>query len=309
MNDTVALSRTLERLPDFDDLQDRGWIVLASSRNGPYRAYHNQESGLKTPRLTISTNPRKLWVLKAEVSIPTWHLGSTLSLPSQSDIDSFYPRMNDYVSSVSNLWFDAFNARVSKVHFTEDLSLDEAKVLSVIADLRQHRIPRFNCCPINDTTVNFTSKGRKRDKSFCVYSKFHQMEAEKTPLDMLETSKWVLRLESKFDTTKAVYNLAKSLRLPSHCANQILNTETHRSVMRDMRHRLFLESRLTDRTSPENTLAANLTTRAAMTCIAHLHLKRTFGSDYHKMSVFRISHRAARKYDKTCSALGILRLE
>lgn len=310
MFDTVSISKTFFRAPDIDLLERNGCKPCFNQYTGePYKLFLNGEKNAKEPRLTISKSPKELWILKAETSICNWLFGSNTVLPSDADMQEFFLRLSDYVSTKTGIKFESQKERVSRVDFTRDFQLEESKVLTVLAELKNFRLPKYQTRPCNDTTVYFESCGKKLTKRYKVYSKSHEVGSKESSEAEMNLSRGVLRLEIEHRTNKAVYNLAKSLKLPNHNANNILTRATSEKVIEKTIKMLNLEVLLKKSRSHIEMLARSFDSLTALKYAGHLLYKAEYGSEYGKLPFISISEDTIRKYDKACAKAGILSLE
>jgi hypothetical protein len=310
MFDSVAISSTFARLPDIGLLERNGCKPYFRASTGEsYKLVLNGERGSKEPRLTISRSPKELWIIKAEVSIGAWLFDSNLFLPDENDMKDFLTALSEFVGKKTSIRFDARRERITRLDATRDFQVGESKVLSILKKISNFEIPKYNRKPINDTGVYFENKGRVKNKRYALYSKYHELLDKNASEAELDLASGLLRLEIQHKNNKAVSNLAKSLHLPNHNANNILTRETSEKVIERAMELFSLQSLLENVDSSLETLAMNFNSAKPLTLAGHLLYKARFGSDYSKLPFINLSEDTIKKYDRECAKTGILSLE
>lgn len=310
MFDTVAISRTFARPPDVDLLVRNGCKPFFSKYTGePYRLVLNGKEGAKEPRLTISKAPTGYWIIKAEVSIGAWLFGSNIFLPNEKDMNNFFPELSDFVRYKTGIRFNAYLERTTRLAVTRDFSIGESRVLSVLKELNNVHIPKYNRKPVNNTGVYFENKGKDKNKKYSIYSKFHDLLSKNANETELELAQGLLRLEVEHKNNRAVANLAKSFKMPNHNANLILTREVSETVIESAMALLNLEPLLRDTDCRLERLARNFDSAKPLTLAGHLLYKAKFGLDYGKLPFINLSEATIKKYERECAKTGTLSLE
>ncbi|MCA1623052.1 MAG: hypothetical protein LC768_06240 [Acidobacteria bacterium] len=310
MFDTVAISRTFIHKPNFDLLENNGCKLFFSKYTGePYKLVLNDNKDAKQPRLTISESPKAFWIIKAEVSIPDWLHGSNLFLPDENDLKVFFKRLSQFVGDNTGIKFNATSERVTRVDITRDLQSGENKVLSQITTINQIRLAKYDWQPFNDTGVYYVNKGKKKNKRYLVYSKYHDFADKNRIAFELELAKGLLRLEIQHKDNTAVSNLAKSLKYPNHNANYILTRETSEKVIEKAMKLFHLEPSLGSQNSPIENLFNCYDSLMAYRLTGHLYLKSIYGVNYSELPFIKVSEKTVKNYEKECVKTGVLSLE
>lgn len=310
MFDTVAISSTFARSPNIDLLIKNDCKVFFSKYTSePYKLVLNGEKDAKEPRLTISKTPKGLWVIKAEVSIGAWMFGSNLFLPNEKDMQEFFPMMSDFAGYKTDIKFDARRGRVTRADPTRDFQIGESKVLSVLKELSNFEIPKYNRKPINNTGVYFENKGKIKNKKYSIYSKYHELKEKKADETEIDLARGILRLSVEHKDNRAVANLSKSLNLPDHNANHILTAEVSEKIIADAINLLAIESLIKQEDSTLEKLAKNFDVSKPLTLAGHLAYKSEYGLDYWKLPFINLSEETIKKYERECAKTGILSLE
>lgn len=310
MFDTVAISRTFARSPDIDLLVKNGCKPFYSKYDGePYKLVLNGLNGAKEPRLTISKSPKALWIIKAEVSIGSWLFGSNLFLPDEKDINNFYLSLSDFVRYKTGIRFEAHLERTTRLDATRDFQIGESRVLSVLKELNNVDIPKYNRKPVNNTGVYFENKGKSKNKKYSIYSKYHDFLDKNASETELELAKGLLRLEVEHKDNRAVTNLAKSLKMPNHNAHCIMTRQTSEKVLDDAMKILNLEVLLNESNSKLENLAVSFDSSKPLTLAGHLLYKNKYGNNYGELPFINLSENTIKKYDRECAKAGVLSLE
>lgn len=310
MYDSVAISMSFTSQPNIGLLLENGCKPFYSHYNGEvYKLVLNGEPGAKEPRLTISKTPKAYWIIKAEVSIGAWMFGSNLFLPNERNMKEFFLTLSDFVRFKTGIKFDAHKGRVTRADATRDFQLGESKVLSVIKLLNNVEIPKYHRKPIDNTGVYFENKGQKKNKKYSIYSKYHDLLNKKASETEIELARGILRFGVEFKNNRAVSNLAKSLRLPNHTAEQILTPEVSEAVIQKAMELLTFESLLNEDDSTLEKLAKRFKKSMALTLAGHLMYKEKFGPDYGEVLDMNLSKNTVRKYDREYAKTVSLSLE
>ena len=310
MFDTVAISSTFARLPDIGLLERNGCSASFSRDTGePYKLVLNGEENAKEPRLTISKNPKELWIIRAEVSIGAWLFDSNLFLPDENDMKNFFPALSEFVSEKTGIKFDARRERVTRLDATRDFQTDEAKVLSILKQIGNVEIPKYDRKPVNNTGVYFVNKGKSKNKKYALYSKYHDLLNKNASEAEIELARGLLRLEIQHKNNRSVSDLAKSLHLSNHNANNILTRQTSEKVIEKTMKLFSLSSLLENVESSLETLAKNFSSAMPLTLAGHLLYKAQYGSDYGKLPFINLTEETIKRYDRECAKTGILSLE
>jgi len=310
MFDTAAISKTFFRTPNINLLRDNGCQAYISRFTGePYKLVLNGAENAKEPRLTITKSPKGYWVIKAEVSIGDWMFNSNLFLPNENDMKQFFPMLSDFVRFKTGIKFEAHRERVTRADPTRDFTIGEANVLRVIKELNNIEIPKYDRKPINFTGVYFKNKGQVKNKVYSIYSKHHELANKNASNTEIELAKGLLRFSIEHKNNRAVANIAKSLKLPNHNANQILTRQVSDRLLEDGMQLLNLQPLLDHTHSPLETLGKNFNLSKPLTLAGHLYYKQVFGSNYDELDFINLKPETIKKYDRECAKAGILSLE
>jgi hypothetical protein len=307
--DTVAISGNFMYLPDIDLLIANGCKVFFSKNGEVYKVVLNGKPGAKEPRLTITKSQKGFWRLQAEVSIGAWLFNSNLFLPNEDDLKQFFSDLSDFIFYKIGIRFNVCIERATILDVTRDCYTSESGVLSVLKDLSNIEIPKYNRRPFNDTSVYWENKGKIKNKIFKVYSKQHDFIEKGASIDEIELAKGVLRLEIHYGDSRAVSNLGKSLKLPNYRAGQIMTRQTSERVIDDAMKLLSLDSLLNNQSSSKlETLALNNNSSMPLTLAGHLLFKAEYGAEYYKLPFINLSADTVKKYERECAKTGTLSL-
>jgi hypothetical protein len=308
MFDTVALSETSFRQPDPALLGNPGVTAKLGQRGQPYEIVFSPPKGTGEPRIVMSRRFDGAWVTRPEVSIGRWLFGSNLHLPTAEDIPDFLDRIGSYVSTKTELPFDAPNARVARLDITKDLRLDENVVLDVIDNYRHFKKPKYNTSLINSTTINFDNQGKVFWKRYTLYSKYHERLAQDGSPDELEMAKGLLRFEIQHRTNKSVRYLAESNGLPSHQAKYVLNPDIAEKVGNKALLELNVNAAITIGMSGMVNLFERYGHATATKITSHFAVARQYGPTYFDNPVFGTSAKTANKYTRMAIQVGVFSL-
>ena len=279
-------------------------------RNGEvYKIVLNGEPGAKEPRLTITRSQSGFWRMFAEVSIGAWLFNSNIFLPNESDLERYFLDLSDFIFYKIGIRFDIRLERVRILDVTRDFNVGESKVLSILKTLLNVNVPKYNRRPFNDTSVYFENKGKVKNKVYKIYSKQHDFIDKRVSQEEIELAKGLLRLEIHHGDSRAVSNLAKSLKLQNLSAGTIITPQTSDKVINDAVHLLNLDALLNKQTdSPLEILASTYGSSMALTLAGHLAYKEKLGSEYYSLPVFNLTKETVKNYDRKCAKAGTLSL-
>lgn len=310
MFDTAAHSITKPTPPKEDIIFDNGGTVRISAFDEkPYKYLINGKRGSKEPRITITRNGEGFWIVKAEVSIGEWLFGSNLYLPEEKDLPEYYENLSNFVLFKTGYQFDAYQSRVTRLDVTKDFEVGEAKVCGIIKALAKLTIPRYDRKLINDSTVEFQNKGKKKNKKYSIYNKHQKLLDDRADEKLLELSKGLLRLEIQHKENRAVSNLAKSLKLPYHYTHSLFTKDVADIVIKKAMNVLSFEEFLNDEDSALEKLAKNYESSMPLLLAGHLHFKAKYGIDYHQLSFMNLKPATIKSYERKCKKIGCSSLE
>lgn len=312
MFDTIALADAVIEQPDVEHVAAMGGHVRYNRYSGRVAGYVvNGPKDSKEPRITVNYDHRvDAWRVRAEASVPTWLNGSSLLLPTEEQIDEYLYKIGDFITIKTGLSFDPWNARVTRLDVTRDIAVDDSHLFTVLARLRHVRLPKYHTHPIDDTTVEFRTKGEKSHKTIIAYSKKHQLRHEGCLKDLQMIDQSLLRIEVKHLTNKAVTNLANQLRLRDHKAKNIITALTHNTVIERATTGLGLNSLIEAHfEDPVERLLRSCDTPAAQRLIGHLYCTRRWGQAYYDLPFITLTKRTVKGYAQTCKRVGIMSLE
>ena len=179
-------------------------------------------------------------------------------MPDENDIQRFLVDLSDFVRFKTGIRFDACLERTTRLDITRDFEIGESKVLTIIKELCNIDLPKYNRRPFNHTSVSFENKGKVKNKKYLIYSKYQECLDNNASETEIELAKGILRLEIQHKDNRAVSNLAKSLKLPNHKAGRIITRETSEKVIGDAMRLLNLESLLNNQSESKlETLASH----------------------------------------------------
>ncbi len=306
MIDTFQISKTLVRPPPLNELIENGWNPV----RGRYTTVlsHNSTRGEHKPRLTLSQIPNERWIIRAEVSPSSWLHGSNVCLPDATEIHHVLDLLSEYVENKSEVVFDAHKARVSRVDFTRDFQVGENSVIPIIAKFAKLNLPRYDRVYYGNTTIYFNNSGKAKTKTIMIYSKYHERLKRTGNKSDHDAAKGLIRLEVSLRKS-AVYRLAKTLKLPSYCADDILTKETSNNVLQKVMKQLKFESLLQAKTPKIEKLLEVIEMPAAFKYIGYLYMKERFGEDFLKWLSLTVSPKTIKRYEEGSRRAGILFLE
>jgi len=307
MFDTVALSLTYLRPPDFDFLEQNGGKIKISSYTGePYRVFMNGPIGSKEPRITLTKPQTGYWIVKAEVSIGEWLHGSNIYTPDENDIFNYYDLLSNFVYYKTGYKFDAENARVTRLDPFFDLQIGEENIARIIRSLIDVEIPRYDRKITNDTSVVYKNKG---SKSYSTYDKMNEIRRKGATRQEIELARGILRIEVRHKCNRSVSNLSKSLKFPYHKANYLLTRAISEMVIQKAVKLLKLDAMLSEASNCLRSLADTYDKSKPLTLAGHLTFKEKFGINYHELPFINLSAETVKKYERECANAGSLSLE
>jgi hypothetical protein len=309
MIDTIQVSTTLPRPPDFFDVVDRGWKTLLDRQTGEIKSFClNSGVGAGKPRLTLSTCPIGLWNLRAEASPGSWLFGSNLHLVNEAEKDYFLDCISEYTEVNSGITFNAHTARVTRVDFTRDFQVGENNVLPIVAQFSHLQLPKYKRLNFNGTTIKFRNAGKALSKQFQIYSKYEERVNKRAILEEQERAKGLLRLEISVRNS-GVHSMVKSLKLKSNHALDVLTKAVSNQVIEKAMKFLKFDKLLKVQTSDPTILFKKFNFTKASKLASFLWLKEKLGSDYSRFEEFGISKRTCQRYWEICKDVGVLSLE
>jgi replication protein CRI len=313
MYDTAAISISYYYSPDRERLIAAGAIVKTHYLSDtPYKYILNQAEGSKMPRITITHNGwRGCWVIRVEVSIGEFLFGSNVHLPGEQDIKPFLEYLSRYVEEKTGIQFHAHLGRVTRLDCTKDYELTNGAVDYAIGLLNQVRVKKYNWCPINET-VYFRNKGQIKDKTVKVYNKELQFRRSGGNTTDIGAALNILRLEVSL-LDKKIVDLARSLGLEGHSAEEILTPLASAHVIAQAAARLGLEEILeaAQRLTPFDIrlLFSTYTDEKALTLIGKRWMESKFNKPLSEIEIISLSSKAQIRYEKDCGKVGFLSLE
>lgn len=195
-------------------------------------------------------------------------------MPNENNLEQFLTDLSNFVRYKTGIQFDARLERTTVLDVTRDFYVGESKVLTILKDLCNVEIPKYNRKAFNNTSVYFENKGTTKNKIYKIYSKQHDFIDKGASDEEIELAKGILRLEIHHGDNRAVSNLGKSLNLPNHNAGQIITRTTSHKVINDALKLLNLNSILNNQgVSKLETLAQNFDKSIPLTLAGHLALK------------------------------------
>ncbi len=309
MIDTFQIFKMLVRVPEERKLISKGWKPLFNRFTGKSTVLIlNSPKGTGAPRLTLSQNPLKRWIIRAEVSLGNWLYNSNLHLVNADELSQGLRLLSEYVEDNSGIVFDARTARVSRVDFTRDFSVEEDQVIPIIAKIGELTLPKYVRHNFGDTTVYFQNCGKAHTKKFLIYGKYQERINKNKDQSEIEASKGILRLEISLKK-KGVSNLAKSLKLPNHQAQHILTAETSQKVIEEAMTKLHFSSLLSAESASVEKLFDLFKPSMAFNLIGFLYTSDKYGKDLSKTSFINISPKTLKRYADDCRKAGISSLE
>jgi len=275
MLDTVQIKHFFRSLA-CNDFQ-RHWHYLSKARNPTWTL--NAKGSETLPNLTMILTPNGIWHLSAEVSLPKMLFGHNARLANQVEVFEGLEMISQYVETNSGLRFDAMTATVSRVDFTKDFYLSEAKVFQVIKKLSDKILPRMDKLLYNDSTLYFKAKTRQ----IRIYGKFREVLSRKySKPENIKIAKGILRFEHCLLKNYAVDSIVKELSLPDKTTQSLLTQDVSDFVMSKVFEGLnFFELVTNDKTNLEN-LLETFPTRKAMNLCGFLEMLKLRGELFYK---------------------------
>lgn len=306
MFDTVALTRLILHMLSESRLSELGFLVRYDRKTGSKIWVKNGSKGEKSPRLTFSKTPHGKWYLRVEVSIPAFLHGSNLKLPNKEDIKKFFRLLSDYVSNNSGVLFDAKSANVSRIDCTRDFCLGPANVVPMIRSLFDLQVPRMRRTLFNDTTAEFSNKGKNRAKSIKCYSKEHEIMAHKGSANDLSLANGILRLEVSHIKYHAIQRLVTKLDLMDRTAKVMLTSAVSEVVISEaMRFLPAIVIDYSDDTVLER-LQKMYPAPTVMRLLGFLQYRHRFGQDFHQLPHLRCCKSTYYRNLSACLRAGVL---
>lgn len=310
MFDTVAISQTFARLPNINLLERNGCKVFYSQFTGePYKLTLNGEKDAKEPRLTVCATPKGFWILKSEVSIGAWLFDSNLFLPNEKDMNDFFPMLSEFVGDKTGLKFDARIERVTRADVTRDIQLRENQILPIIAALNNFTLPKYNRRNIDGTGIYFENKGKSKNKKYCIYSKYHDLVNKYASPSEIDLAKGLLRLEIQYKNNRAVADMAKSLKLKNHNADNVLTRRLSETIIQNTMKLLNLTPLLESGNGLLEKLFNSYDSLTALKLAGHLAVKARYGADYSHLPFINLTPKTIKSYERECVKAGVLSLE
>ncbi|MCD9187268.1 MAG: hypothetical protein LUM44_12610 [Pyrinomonadaceae bacterium] len=308
MIDTFQVSRTYARPPNPETLKKHGWKPIFNY--GEINAF-SFNAGNGKPRLTVSQdNTREHWFIRAEVSAGRWLFGSNLHLVNQSEMNEALRLLSIYTAEHTEMDFDAFSGRVTKVDFTEDFNFGEHLILPIIAKYSRFELPKYERVLYNQSSVYFRNslKKGKLTKEYKLYGKYQERLDNGNDRSEQEKAKGILRLEVGFRKS-AVYRLANELNLEDYTANNILNKKVSEAVLTKAKGKLAFESMTANCLENFELLFKDRSYNDASRLLTFLYLRGQYGNQYAYLEKYGLSHRTCQRFWKECKKIGVIALE
>ena len=307
MYDTVAFAASFMDLPDIETLINNGCKPFFDRNGEVYKLVLNGALGAKEPRLTITRSRKGFWRLQAEVSIGAWLFGSNIFLPNEDDLERFISDLSNFIFYKIGIRLDLRLERVTVLDVTRDFNVGESKVMSILKQLSNYEIPKYNRRPFNNTSVYFENKGKVKNKIYKIYSKQHDFIDKGASEEEIELAKGLLRLEVHHGDNRAVSNLAKSLKLSNHKAGTIIAPETSEKVIDDAMRILNLNFLLVNQSkSISEILNLKYGSQMAFMIAGHLYFKGELGAEYYKLPFITLTENTIKNYERKYAKTGTL---
>jgi hypothetical protein len=311
MFDTVALSRTYHRPPDFEAIELAGGILSRDQRGNVRSGKLNGPIDSKLPRITFSSTYWGDWTVGVEVSVPQMLFGSNVEPAIAEDIPTYIAKISEFMVDRTGLPFDAWNARVRRVDFTTDIFVSEEKIPSIIMRLDRVTLPKYDRIKVNDTTIKFRSRAKKSrvSQELEIYAKLQERIDRNGTEQELENCVGRLRIERKYLTNQAVSRLAASVGLDSHSARNTLSRAVYDAVVIKTMDNIgyALDEEPTE--SSLQKLATVYGTSKAQKLAGHLLYKDRYGERYNELPFINLSLSTLKGYDRSCRKAGVVSIE
>lgn len=157
--DTVHFSTTLPLRFDPNELLQRGF----SYREGNFdRVYFLNPIENTPPNLTVTKSPIGRWRLYVNANLPRMAFGNNLCLPLAPEIERVLDELSSSVSNSTKVDFDSRKAKLRRIDYATNLSLNQEDARAFLERLRRLVIPRFKYddTQVFPTTVYFNSGQR-----------------------------------------------------------------------------------------------------------------------------------------------------
>lgn len=323
--DTVSL-RWQRNLPENKNLRDDGWNPIYNVRFGHIEKWTHNRKGSNLPRFTWSQpSDRESW-LTAEFSAPYLIHGTNTVDVDDADIEAAFDLVSDYASTITGVDCDARKALVGRIDYAANFAVGRENIplyleAALSAKVSRLKPPRRE----SETAVCVEGSARKiqlYDKHADILSKVESGRLEGKAADFaLAASLGVLRVESRFKTTKWVSRLAKALDV-DRTPESLLNCETADKVIAMELEKLSLDKPVEPNSARLDALVEAFGDYKKVSDLyGFLALRDRYGDNFHRFPQLRISkatyHRKVRELkdvglwlsvlsDRPLSALGEL---
>lgn len=286
MLDTVQIKHVYTYVSE-DHLIRIGAVPLRSRRNETFVI--NPEPGSPFPRLSFIRTPDNVLHLHAEFEVPKILYGHNAVLPSESEVRQAVECVSEYVERRSELSFKPETATVRMAHFAKDLSVGMENVIPTINILSRRTLPRFIRKTISDSTLYFDATARSNKSQIRIYSKLDEV---------LSHSKWMPEAEKAArGNIRIEYNVSgrafetgtKALGLSDRRTVNVLNETVSRYFVNKAIDGLAIRDAVSVSGSDLIRLLRVHGPRKAYRLFGFLEAVRTFGGDFYKDPIHRIS--------------------
>ncbi|MEZ5428328.1 MAG: phage/plasmid replication protein [Pyrinomonadaceae bacterium] len=304
MIDTVELKHCYRSLKCNDFQND--WQHI--NRYGNPRWVLNPQKPEKLPHLTMIFTPNGLWHLYARVSIPNLLFGHNSRLPNQSEVLNGLDLLGKFVESKSGNSFDPQSATVSAVDFVYDVPLGkETTVHRTVKHLSKRRLNRFWKCFIEELTLYFNSKGKRRTRQIRIYPKLPEVLSRKSSNEeAIQFARGVLRIENCFRHKRSIDSFVKEYSLEDSSANSILKEKVAKqSISRILKKLNFNDAVCPTKDSTLNILLRKFKPLKAMKLLGFLRFVNERGLYFYKDEALGFSKDSYYRCIRDCSDAGV----
>jgi hypothetical protein len=289
--DTVSL-RWQRNFPDDKNLRDEGWQPHYNSPFGYIDRWSHNRKGTNLPRFTWSQHPERESWLTAEFSAPYLVKGTNALDADDADVAAALDLVSDYATTTTGLDCDSRKALVGRIDYAANFVVGADSIQLYLeaalgAKVSRYKPPRRE----SETAVCVEGSARKiqlYDKHADVLDKIKKGRLEGNFADIArESSRGVLRLESRFKTTQWVSRLAKSLDI-DRTPTALLNCETAGKVIAMELKKLSLDKPVESETARLHSLIDTFGSKAAE-YYGFLALRDEFGDGFYRVEQLGIS--------------------
>ncbi len=305
--DTVSL-RWQRNIPDTKNLREEGWNPIYNSRFGNIEKWTNNARGTNLPRFTWSQPSEREGWLTAEFSAPYLIHGTNTVDADNFDIGTALDIVSEHTTLKTGIECDSRTALVGRIDYAANFAVGQDDIPLYLEAALEAKVSRLKP-PRRESETAVCVEGSARkiqlyDKHADVLNKIETGRLEGKFADIArETSRGVLRLESRFKTTQWVKRLAKSLDI-ERTPESMLNCETAEKVIKMELKKLSLDKPVESESARLDALIETFGSKAA-DFYGFLALRDRFGDEFYRFEHLGISKATYHRKVKELKEAGL----